>query len=388
MKCDFKLFRASAAALPVALLLQTLSLFWLQSSAFAETLLERQARVLEVVKRVSPAVVAISGRNGVGRLGSGSGVIISKDGYILTAGHVLAATGDDLEVTLPDGREVKARALGRNMNRDAALAKITDPGEWPFVEMASPDGIEQGEWVLAMGHPGGYDVSRGAPLRIGRLWEADAKAYFRSDCTVSGGDSGGPLFDLDGRVVGIHSSISQNLSENRHVPIGVFHQDMERLKKGDRWGKLSTLMPEMRDYDRAHGDETNDEAEPPRREREPQQPRGLRRFLQRDRGGDNAEKSRGESTTPPASGRPWLGLKLENARQGGVMVVEVSDGSPAAKAGLQLEDVILKVNGNAINRTADIVGVIESAKVGDTLNLTVRRDNRERQVAVKLEPAP
>jgi serine protease Do len=342
----------------------------------AESLQERQTRVMATVQKVGAAVVAITGASGQGSMGSGSGVIVSKDGLILTAGHVLAATGADLTITLPGGREVKGKSLGRDMNRDAALAQITEPGEYPFVEMAPAESVEAGEWVLALGHPGGYDPQRGAPLRVGRLWENDSKAYFRSDCTVSGGDSGGPLFDLEGRVVGIHSSISQNLSENRHVPIGVFAKDMERLKNGDVWGKLSNLMPGMKDAEEL--DEPR--ARPGRAERESDENRPQRR----------APRSEPpvEPEAAPTKNKVYLGVQLEALEdKSGVQVVEVADGSPAAKAGLELEDIITKIDGQAVTENGDIVSKVQSAKAGDKLQLTVKRGGSEKQLEVTLAPA-
>jgi serine protease Do len=342
----------------------------------AESLQERQTRVMATVQKVGAAVVGITGASGQGSMGSGSGVIVSKDGLILTAGHVLAATGADLTITLPGGREVKGKSLGRDMNRDAALAQITEPGEYPFVEMAPEDSVEVGEWVLALGHPGGYDPQRGAPLRVGRLWENDSKAYFRSDCTVSGGDSGGPLFDLEGRVVGIHSSISQNLSENRHVPIGVFAKDMERLKKGDVWGKLSNLMPGMKDAE--EWDEPK--ARPGRAERESDENRPQRRA-------PRAEPPV-EPEAAPTKNKVYLGVQLEALEdKSGVQVVEVADGSPAAKAGLELEDIITKIDGEAVTENGDIVSKVQSAKAGDKLQLTVKRGDSEKQLEVTLAPA-
>ena len=342
----------------------------------AESLQERQTRVLETVQKVGPAVVCITGSSSQGSMGSGSGVIVSKDGLILTAGHVLAATGTELTITLPGGREVKGKSLGRDMNRDAALAQITDPGDYPFVEMAPADSVEAGEWVLALGHPGGYDPQRGAPLRVGRLWENDSKAYFRSDCTVSGGDSGGPLFDLEGRVVGIHSSISQNLSENRHVPIGVFAADMERLKNGDVWGKLSNLMPGMKDAEEL--DETK--PRPGREEREGEAKRPLRRS-------PRAEPPT-EPEAAPTKQKVYLGVKLEALEdKSGVQVVEVADGSPAAKAGLELEDIITKIDGANVTENGDIVSKVQSAKAGDKLKLTVKRGGSEKELEVTLAPA-
>lgn len=349
----------------------------------AESLKERQTKVLEVVQKVGPTVVAITGASAKGSMGSGSGVIISKDGLVLTAGHVLQATGNDLIITLPGGREVKAEALGRDMNRDAALARITEPGDYAFAEMADPSTIDKGEWVLALGHPGGYDAQRGAPLRVGRLWDVDNKTFYRSDCTVSGGDSGGPLFDLSGKVIGIHSSISQDLSENRHVPIGVFEKDMDRLKEGKVWGKLSNIMPGLKDEEE-NGDGTDpDKAEDSNRAQPGKSP-----WLKPKAEPRKEPRLEPEERPAPAAGKVYLGATLDTLPSGGVQVVEVADGSPAEKAGLQLEDVITKTAGKDVGSTSDIVAQVRSAKPGDVLKLTVRRKGAEKEVDVTLAAAP
>lgn len=317
----------------------------------AETLQERQQKVSAVVEKARPAVVGI-----MAGAGAGSGVIVSKDGLVLTAGHVLASGGDDIMIILPDGRQVKAKSLGRDMDRDAALAQITEPGDWPHVEMAEGKSVESGEWCVAMGHPGGFDLQRGAPVRLGRLWDKSEDSYYRSDCTVSGGDSGGPLFDLDGKVIGIHSSISTDVAENRHVPIDVYHKDMEKLKKGERWGDLGKLMPGMKN---------------PQGEDEPRRGRG--------RGEDPAP-----GRLPPPSGAR-LGIQMDPGEGSGPIVAEVQDDSPAAKAGLQLEDIITGVEGKEGTPEADdVVKAVRSRKPGDKLKLKVRRGSEVKELEVTL----
>lgn len=362
-----RLFLSPRVLLP-ALLLQTA---FLTAPLQAETLKERQAQVMNVVQKVSPTVVCITGSSIKGSMGSGSGVIVSKDGLILTAGHVIQATGDELTITLPGGREVKAKALGRDMNRDAALAQITEPGEYAFADMGDPSTIEKGEWVLALGHPGGYDGQRGAPLRVGRLWDIDKKSFYRSDCTVSGGDSGGPLFDLEGKVIGIHSSISQDLSENRHVPIAVFEKDMARMKKGEVWGKLSNLMPGMKDDEegtpenQGNADRPRDRAKPRSRAETPAEP---------------------EKASP--AGNAWLGATLKTLSDGGVLVEEIVDGSPADQSGLKLEDIIIGVDGKKVVSNDDLVTRIQASKAGDTLKLKVNRKGAEKELDVTLAARP
>lgn len=329
-----------------------------------QILKDRQEKILQVVGASSKAVV---GMNGIG-----SGVIVSKDGLILTAGHVMDALAGlrknsegEFNVTLADGKTVKAKPLGRNRNRDAALAQITTKGEYPFAEMADPAGIKEGDWVVAMGHPGGYQVDRTAPVRVGRLWKKDDKSYFRSDCTVSGGDSGGPLFNLEGKVIGIHSSIGQGLEENRHVPIGAFKESWERMAKGDVWGQLGKLMPELAPFDRGHGPRKAGEKDAP-----PQNP------------APRLEKDAPQEA--PAGARPFLGIRMSPVDDGGVEVTEVSASSPAAEAGLSPKDLITKVDGKSVESVDAMAELVGARKPGDKLKLSVNRGNEQKEIEVTL----
>jgi serine protease Do len=343
--------RVTAAALGSAFLL---------TPAFAETLKERQAKVYATVAKTRDAVICITSR-GAGGMGSGSGVIVSKDGLVLTAAHVVEAAGSgdqkkDVAVILPDGTEVKGKVLGLDLNRDAAMVQLEGDREWPFAEPAPADSVEKGEWCIAMGHPGGFDINRVAPVRVGRLWQDNEKAFYHSDNTVSGGDSGGPLFDLDGRVIGIHSNISRGLEENRHVPIGVFLKDWDRLKNGDVWGNTKRLLSGSDDL----------------------RPRG-----QSQPGGQLREPSVPESQPTPAKGGAWLGLALGQSDES-VTADDIVEDSPAEKAGLKSGDVILKVNGKPVGSTGDIIGRVRDSAPGDTLKLTVKRGGEEKELEVTL----
>lgn len=322
-----------------------------------EAIKQRQEKVMGVVQNSSKTVCNLGG--------IGSGVVVSKDGLILTAAHVIDALdspqlkqgrGEEFPVTLADGREVKAKSLGRNRNRDAALAQITTPGEYVAAEMADEDTIQQGDWCVAMGHPGGYFVDRIAPVRTGRLWKKDNKAYYRTDCTVSGGDSGGPLFDLNGKVIGIHSSIGERLEENRHVPIGAFKESMERMKNGESWGQLSKLMPELAPFDKAHGPEDDKEDTPPERDKPKE---------------------------APAGNKPFLGIGLEES-DNGVTITEVKINSPADSAGLLRNDVIHKVDGKEVNEREDVLSIIGSHKPGDKIQISVHRGQDHKEIEVTL----
>ncbi len=161
---------------------------------------------------------------------SGSGVIVSDDGYILTAAHVIMVPGDIFEVELSDGRKVKAKSLGMDHAWDAGLAKIQKDEKWPHVKMAK-DKPKAGEWCLATGHPGGIFKDRKPPLRLGRILVvgdgSDPLAGLQTDATVYPGDSGGPLFNLQGEVIGIHSNIGLDVLENQHVPVEIYQKNWD-----------------------------------------------------------------------------------------------------------------------------------------------------------------
>ncbi len=328
------------------------------------SLRERQARILKVAADVAPAVVAIVPDAEAARekgvepgLGAGSGVIISEDGLILTAAHVLQAVGEEFAVILHDGDRVKARALGKAYGRDAALGQITEPGKYPFVPRAEPDGLAVGDWALAMGHPGGYEVDRSAPLRLGRILDTDTDGFIVTDCTLSGGDSGGPLFNLDGKVIGIHSSIGMRAAENRHVPMDAFVKNWDRLMKGDEWGRLGM------------------------REREP-------------RNRPNRPRPQNSEPTPepadaPAPDQPMLGVTILPgvSDQEGALVGQVEVDSPAQKAGVEAGDLIVKVNDNGIADGDALVSQITRCKPGDEVALTVKRAADTLEFKVKLVAA-
>jgi serine protease Do len=161
--------------------------------------------------------------------GSGSGVVISADGLVLTAGHVVDTPHRDVRFTFPDGKSAKVKSLGIADESDAGLLRITDAGPWPYVELGDLKEGHIGEWVLALGHPGGFDLKRSLVVRLGRIIRLESDGL-QTDCTISPGDSGGPLFDMAGKVIGIHSFISTSAADNYHVPVTSFSGELERLK--------------------------------------------------------------------------------------------------------------------------------------------------------------
>ncbi|MEM7452817.1 MAG: trypsin-like peptidase domain-containing protein [Planctomycetota bacterium] len=166
----------------------------------------------------------------------GSGVVVSRDGYILTAAHVISRPRLPATITFPDGSTVKAQTLGvHHSNIDSGMLKITDEGRWPYLDIGESESLEPGQWVMAIGHPGGMDEDRGLVVRVGRIIDNET-TVLRTDCTLVGGDSGGPLFDMDGNVIGIHSRIGGSLQDNFHVPIDIFSEEWDDLAAGKRIG--------------------------------------------------------------------------------------------------------------------------------------------------------
>jgi len=116
------------------------------------------------------------------------------------------------------------------------MMKITTEGKYPFCELGKVSDMKKGTWCIAIGHPGGYKEGRSPVVRVGRILENNSE-YVRTDCTLVGGDSGGPLFDMHGRVIGINSRIGQTLTSNMHVPVDTFRDTWGRLAQGDRWDR-------------------------------------------------------------------------------------------------------------------------------------------------------
>ena len=290
------------------------------------------------LRKLSKKLVALSGPSAAATVslvstgggGAGSGVIVNEEGLVLTAAHVVAALSDDVIVIFPDGKRVKAEKLGGDYDRDAAMVRITEEGTYPFVKVGKSKDLMRNEWCVAFGHPGGFDSMRTPPVRLGRV--LGNGQFVTTDCAVVGGDSGGPLFDLKGEVIGIHSNIGSTLSENRHVPIGVFLGSWDEMIAGKRTG---------------------------------------------------ARFAGGEQQVDP--NRPVLGINLSGpAEDGGVSLEGVMKNSPAEKAGLQAGDVVAEINGEAVDSPEQLIQVVGEYDSGETLKIAYRRGDQNKEVEVKL----
>ena len=193
-----------------------------------------EKRIEAVAAKVVPAVVGI-------RIGqaAGSGVIVSSDGIVMTAGHVVGRPGLPVTFIFADGKTAKGTTLGLFVAADAGLMKITDPGKRPFVALGHSDSIKPGMWCVAIGHPLGYQAGRPPVVRVGRVLER-IDQFIETDCPLVGGDSGGPLLDLDGKLIGINSRIGSSTDMNLHVAVGVFRKYWDRLLKGE---SIAVVLP-------------------------------------------------------------------------------------------------------------------------------------------------
>lgn len=183
----------------------------------------------------------------------GSGVIITGDGYILTAAHVAGRPQQRITVTLHDGTAIEGISMGSNRSYDAGLVKITQANRegngvpWPHATLGTSADLHPGQWCIATGHPGGWTKDRPAVLRVGRLLnivkDNGKDNTLITDCPLIGGDSGGPLFNLKGELIGIHSRIGVDVDDNMHVPVDVFADSWTRLVQNKIWGNLPGFKP-------------------------------------------------------------------------------------------------------------------------------------------------
>lgn len=285
-----------------------------------EDLRALQSAIRDGAERAMPAVVGVR----VG-MAQGSGVIVSEGGLVLTAAHVSGDADRDATVILHDGRRVAARTLGHNRGLDAGMLRIAEPGPWPAATLGRSADLVRGQWTLALGHPGGWRDDRPAVLRIGRV-QSVGEMGIRSDNPLVGGDSGGGLFDLQGRLVGIHSRIGWSVERNVHVPVDAFTRSWDRLLSGEQWFEVPYL----------------------------------RRV-----------------------GGPMLGLAAEDA-DGGCRVLSVAEGGPGAAAGVEVGDLIAAVNGIAIRDLAHLSEIISARPAGQVVTLRVLRGHEPRDIEVTL----
>src|SRR5918992_736544 len=265
----------------------------------------------------------------------GSGFLIDSDGSILTNNHVVE-NAQKIVVKLADEQEYEAKVIGRDPKTDIAIIKIEAKTKLTPANLGDSDGLEVGEWVMAIGNPFGLDstVTSGIVSAKGRhIGQGPYDNFIQTDASINPGNSGGPLINLRGEVVGINTAIFSQSGGN--VGIG-FAIPINLVKE---------LLPEL--------------------------------------------KAKGKVT------RGWLGVSIqrmtpeiaegfgmEKAR--GALVATVIEGSPADEAGIETGDVIIEYNGQRIEESNQLPILVAQTDVGKSARLTVMRDNKQIPITVKI----
>ena len=273
------------------------------------------------------------------RYAYGSGFIVSTDGYILTNNHMVEGS-DVVSVTLPDGREFTAKKIGTDPSTDIAVLKI-DANDLPAATLADSSAVEVGEWVLAVGNPFGLQASVTAGI-ISAKGRSDldivrVEQFFQTDAAINMGNSGGPLVNLHGDVIGMNTAIASNTGG--HMGIG-FSIPSNLLKE---------VMKEL--IETGHL---------------------TRGFL-------GVLLQRVDADIAAAVG-------LEKVQ--GALVSEVLPDSPAQKAGLQSGDIILELDGVPIEGLGSLRGSVALMKPGQTVTMKVRRDGQELMITATISENP
>jgi serine protease Do len=277
----------------------------------------------------------------------GSGFIISPDGYILTNDHV-AGNAKEITITMTNGKSFAAKLVGTDLVSDISLLKIEGEG-FPFIPLGNSDDVIIGEWVIALGNPFGlFDISDKPTVTVGVVsatgmnLRSEEGRYYRgmiqTDASINQGNSGGPLVNTAGEVIGVNAVIftpnQGSVGLGFAIPINRVKSVITDLRKN---GKVD------RDF--------------------------------------------------------WTGLEVQNiddrvlryfdlSGKEGVIITEIRRGSPASRAGFQIGDVIVEVNGERITNESDVLSLVRSAKVGDILKIKILREKKSLMLNLPLEKNP
>ena len=271
-------------------------------------------------------------------LGQASGFIISADGYVITNAHVVQRA-DEVTVTLTDKREFKAKVIGSDERTDVAVLKIDTTG-LPKIVIGDSDKVRVGEWVLAIGSPFGFENTVTAGIVSAKSRDTgDFVPFIQSDAAVNPGNSGGPLFNIRGEVIGINSQIFSGsggyLGISFAIPVNTAMTVANQLIKT---GKVN-------------------------------------------RGRVGVAMNPGPITKDLAEALGLPGTK-------GALIDEVTKDSPAEKAGVLAQDFILKVNGKQIETYIDVTRAISNTSPGTKVVMTVWRKGTQKEIAVTVGEAP
>jgi serine protease Do len=263
--------------------------------------------------------------------GEGSGFVVTAEGHVLTNNHVVEGA-DRIRARFADGREVTAKVIGRDPATDVALLQLDgDRKDWPHVELGSSGGLEVGDWVVAVGNPLGLGLTVTAGIVSGKGREIGHDAFddfIQTDAAINHGNSGGPLFDLHGRVVGMNTAIAEGANTiGFAVPADLITDLLDDLTTEGRVAR-GYLGVQVQPMDAA-----------------------LAKTL-------GAEK--------------------------GALVSGVQPGTPASKSGIEEGDVIVEVDDRPIADAGDLISAVSAHKPGEKVDVDVLRDGRSRSFQVEL----
>jgi len=297
-----------------------------------------------VVNTYNPLEELLFGRSGgeekreSGALGSG--FVVSEDGYIVTNNHVVS-NADEIFVKFSDGREYKTKLIGTSPEVDIAVLKIESNEKFKPLEFSDSDKVEIGQWSIAFGNPMGLNDSMtvGVVSASGRssLGIEEIENFIQTDAAINQGNSGGPLIDINGKVIGVNTAILS--TSGGSVGLG--------------FAIPSNLVSVVKDSIISTG---------------------------------KFEK-------------PYIGVYLNNLDSekikalnikstNGVLIAKVIENGPAAKAGMQANDVVVAVNGKSVNSAGAFIGELAAKKIGETVELSIIRNSQTVKVRVALEETP
>jgi serine protease Do len=277
--------------------------------------------------------------NSTTALGAGSGFLISADGFIVTNNHVVE-NAEEINVKLSDGRELKAKLIGRDEGTDLAVIKVEGEA-FPFVSFEEAATPRVGDWVIAVGNPFGLGGTATAGIVSAMSRDIDPAGYneyLQIDAAINRGNSGGPTFDIYGRVIGVNTAIFSptggSVGIGFAIPAATAKSVTDKLMRGEtvERGYLGVQIQSL------------------------------------------------SSEAAAALGLP------ETTK--GAYVGDVTADGPADKAGMKVEDIVVSVNGDAIDSSTELTRRVARAKVGDALRLEVLRDGRRQTLEVRAGRRP
>lgn len=274
------------------------------------------------------------------RVGAGSGVIISQDGYIVTNNHVVDGA-DELLVTLNDNKEYSARIIGADSNTDLALIKI-DAKNLPAITIANSDQVKVGEWVLAVGNPLGLNntVTAGIVSAKARTMGQGVSSMIQTDAAINQGNSGGALVNTRGELIGINAMIysqtGSNIGYGFAIPTAIMNKVVDDIKQ---YGTVQRAMIGIA------GSDVNVYVD--------------------------AEKEKGN--------------EVDLGTMEGIYVAEVTEGGAAEDAGMKKGDVITHIDGQKVTKFGELQGIMAQKRPGDKVTVTYLRNKKKQNVTLTLK---